>query len=884
MTLLTSSLIDALRGHLDRHHVVVWYDPRGEYAPLVAGWTAATLAAADGRPATIARHDPARGFLALRHDLEPLWAAAAPPRLLLYVAQAQAQSPHERALLEFEKAGAVLQPGAQPPEHDTALAAVARRALLGVLPAALVEQLGQQLEADPPQLTLAELEAAIARGQAGFSGVLSHLYPQARHAAELALCFLADAAQDEELARRGAVGQAAALLEDTLGVPLPAAGAAALREAAVRRVLLTDVVLALGDDAPPLLALAEQPAARRAAAELAADWRAREALAPAYERWAGAVEAAANLAGRLAERRLGPAALARATTFAAGERALQTALEEGLLAGATAELVALAEARRDGFWARRSVEIRARWSAILSAGRLLLEAGRVVAGLRVKDLPAAALWAAYTTGEGRAGGRPWCLLDRAQRQFERDELAIDLDDPRYDAHQRLAGRARAAYAQAAGALAERFVRAYEAARFELPGQRLQADVYARHVAPAVAERVAYILVDAFRFEMAHELWERLSGEWRMTLTAAVATPPTITEVGMAALMPGAERGLVLAAAKDKLQVKVGGAPLADRQERLEHFGRAAPAGSVALKLEELLPLTNKKLGERLNAAQVILVTATDEIDGRCETAPALARKELDAIFDELRRALGTLFRRGVGRAIITADHGYLFGQALTPAEVMARPDGQALVAKRRVWVGRGGQALPGALRAPLAAFGLAGEAGDLLELVTPYNLAIFKAAGANREYFHGGLSLPELVVPVLTVYAGPDDAPAPVGGKIDWSLRLGSKTISSQVVTVAITGQATGLFALPLPRVTVEIRTASGPIATLIGAAEGYQPQTNDIRLAADPDDARRVAANTAILQLPQPPAERTASLVLLDAVSGGELARLDDIAITIAL
>jgi hypothetical protein len=873
-------LLKSLNDLLDRRHVIVWYDPRGEYEAWAAALDAAALGAgSDGRPALLARHDPGRGFLALRHALEPQWSGEEPPRLLIYVAAAQPIALLERALIEYEVAGAVIQPGGSPPEHDMALAAVTRRALAGRLPAAQIAHLADQLAADPPQLTLNELEGIVERGKT--DGVLNHLYPGANTPADIVLAFLADAAGDEELARRAATGQMAALLSETLGAPIGDAEPAALRETAARRVLLTDLALALGAAGPSLIAPADAPAARQAAAELAEQWRSRAPLTQAYVARASEVEAAAGVAVRLHETAASWPELARSQTFAAVESRLQQAVEEALVERTTAEAVALAQTRREGFWARHSTEIRARWSAVHSAGRLLLEAERVLSGLKNKELSARALWDAYVEGRG---GEPWCLLDRYQRHFERDFHAVDVDDRQHDALQRLAARARAAYADAAGALSERFVRAYEKAGFDLRGQTPQVDVYQRHVHPVLqVERVAYILVDAFRFEMAHELRERLGDDRPLELTAAVGTPPTITEVGMAALMPGAEKGIILTEDKGKLRVNLAGITLDNRQARVSHFAAAVDVPNVVLKLDQLTPLADKKLLEKIRSARIVLVTATEEIDGRCENNPAGARKELDAVFDELRRALGALIRQGIRTVIITADHGYLFGEALTPAQVIDRPDGHGLVEKRRVWIGRGGQTPAGTLRAPLSAFGIAGEAGQSLELVTPYNLAAFKTPGGNLEYFHGGLSLPELVAPVLVVRAGKQDTAEEVGA-FQWKISPGSKTISSQVLTVNIDGATPDLLPPTPPRLTVEVRVGNQSISTLIGANEGYSAQTNDIQPGVDPANPRRILPITAILQLPEPPDAKSASIVLLDATTGGTLAQVANVAITISL
>ena len=71
-------------------------------------------------------------------------------------------------------------------------------------------------------------------------------------------------------------------------------------------------------------------------------------------------------------------------------------------------------------------------------------------------------------------------------------------------------------------------------------------------------RVAYFLVDALRFEMGVELIRQLEGEQELTLRPAIAALPTITPVGMAALLPGASASFSVGEHKAKLAAIIGG--------------------------------------------------------------------------------------------------------------------------------------------------------------------------------------------------------------------------------------------------------------------------------------------------------------------------------------
>ena len=75
---------------------------------------------------------------------------------------------------------------------------------------------------------------------------------------------------------------------------------------------------------------------------------------------------------------------------------------------------------------------------------------------------------------------------------------------------------------------------------------------------------------------------------------------------------------------------------------------------------------------------------------------------------------------------------------------------------RRCWIGRGGQNPAGTIRVSSAELGYEGN----LEFVFPIGLGVFKAGG-DLAYHHGGLSLQELVVPVVTIRM---EAPQAHGG------------------------------------------------------------------------------------------------------------------------
>ena len=887
MALVTETLLDLIRKQVEAHSTVVWFDPEQAYLDLARSLEPEAMAGA-----TIHRYDPERGFVWLRRQLEPLWEKRTdPPRLLLYVGLAQAETHH--ALVEFEVGGVRMRPGQQPPEQNTGLATVARRALGAVFPPAALEEIASQVEAG--QLSLAELDDLVDKRIEAQTGVVATIFGTG-NVSEVALCFLANAdpALDGEIESRQALGNLARLLSDALGVPFPAdQGPAPLRAQLARQVLVTDLIEALGDNVPQSLRtfpVARRSVARQAAVDLAQAWRNRRDVAASYVHWADKVQTEIGL-GPL---RLGSGqaldldvdALAHTETFSAGEARLQREVETALARRASSRPVELARARLGGFWSAQKPEIKARWEVIADAGRVLVETMRVENTLKGKKWSAGALLSHYAYGD-----EPWCDLDTAQRHLERDFHRFELDVQQHESLIQLVSQARQRYAAVADHLAELFTQAYAADQFELPDVLLQADVYQEVVAPAAKSgRVAYILVDALRFEMARELCDilqqaqgkSLEGNWQPELTPALATPPTITEIGMAALLPGAEKGLAVVPAEgNRLAVVISDKTIKTRQDRLAHFQEAV-GGDVAVavaKLDQLAPLSDPHLRQTLKSAEVVVVTATEEIDGLCESNPALARRMLDDVLNQLRRGIKTLFGQGIQTVVISADHGYLFGERLTVGQGIDAPGGKTAALKRRVWVGQGGADLPGVLRAPLSAFGIGGD----LEIATPRNLSCFKVKGGGMEYFHGGLSLPELVIPVLTVRPAAAQAPS-AAAHVQWTLTLGSQTISTRFLSVTVEGCSGELLPIETPAIRIEVRAADQPISVPVSASYGFQDATKDVQLELAADEPQTIAKNTITLMITETPQVDQVTVHLLDATTGVSLTRLDHVPFSITL
>ncbi|NCB05776.1 MAG: BREX-1 system phosphatase PglZ type A, partial [Clostridia bacterium] len=135
----------------------------------------------------------------------------------------------------------------------------------------------------------------------------------------------------------------------------------------------------------------------------------------------------------------------------------------------------------------------------------------------------------------------------------------------------------------------------------LPMQEHFAETYIR---PRVGrERTFVIISDALRYECARELLKRLTDDEKCdaTLDAALSTLPSITRLGMAALLPHRQ----ICVSPD-FTVTVDGLPCGDLASREKVLAASYPDG-ICLKLDAILTMQKKDLRERCNGKDVVYI-------------------------------------------------------------------------------------------------------------------------------------------------------------------------------------------------------------------------------------------------------------------------------------
>jgi hypothetical protein len=757
--LLHNYIAEQLTRQLNNHRVVVWYDPRSEFEPFVSELGGTRLDNGLARvmigevTTTLAVHDGS--LYSLRSRVEPLVGVDEPQSVVLYL-PGVSRDPYGSVLMELELAGGRWEPQ---------LRHLARNALRQRYTDGVIDEL-----LDRERVTYEDLAGASAAEDAAPPSVLKPLLRGSTSEAQLA-SWLADVDLDAAIIEKEACAELAKLITARLGIDLPDGDLPKWRAITTRFALATEFRSDLVGNPPLQLDYlgAVSSEVERNASSIASLLRDR--YPNVYPDLADRAEHELGLSSSS----VAPVDLGAIDTFRFEERALLSRCAALVADGEFASVVEIAAARTSSFWLRQSIERQAQWEAIRLTAELGMATEDVQSDLSRLPTDVAAWVARYASN--------WYAVDRAQRHLEAWLPKLE-DDP----DERAVVAVRGRYDAIVTKLAIGFVAALQLSKWAAEGQFQQTSIYDDIVRPTRG-RVAYFLVDAMRYEMGAELAERLANHGEVTIRPALGVLPSITPMGMAALMPGASGDYNVAESGGRLVARIGDTTLPDLKARKKYFAAKVPS-SVDLELSEVQTLSKAKLTKRLGTAERVIVRS-QEIDFFGEGG-FQARAVMDTVIENLARAVRKLGAVGVERAVITADHGHLYSSEDRDESMrIDAPGGETIELHRRCWIGRGGATPAACVRVPARSLGNDTD----LDFVFPVGVGVFRAGG-DLAFHHGGPSLQELVVPVITVQSGrPDaemghgatlsvtDAPAAITNRI-FSVKLSLASLASDTVPV----------------------------------------------------------------------------------------------------
>lgn len=722
MHALHEYLCQQLDEMLKKRSVVVFYDPRSEFTPFFEQELRPADSERNGllriafgsRSAFLACH---RGsFLALRAVVEPIVDQEKPEPLIVYLTGV-ARDRHGSVLMEIEKGGTCYEPQL-------------KRLALNVLRKRFTDgQIDEMLR--PANLTYDDIVSILSQSEEGAAAsVLRALFDGAQSEA-LLVRWLAQEDKDAAIVEKEATGELFKLIEARLGIALPVGSIGQARSKTLRYVLVNEFRSDLGCEPPPSLAMIPVPPTKEhleRVREVA--YGLRRGFGPEYPSLADQVEM--DLGLRVAE--ADAAYLGSIDTFRFEEQRLLSYAAELIAEKKYDEALAIVTGRRRSFWVDRDVARQAQWEAC----RLMAEMGREILRTRPAVAKMGTDPAKWIEAYAADGG--WQQIDALQRRLETWVAKMD-DEP--EAETGLAV-VRREHEELLKRMADGFAKALTQAGWTIAGVLPQTHIYP-DVVQTTGGRTAYFFVDAMRYEMGVDLARQLEGARDLLVRPAVAALPTITPVGMAALLPGASSSFSVVDQKGKLAASIGSAVMPGLIERLK-FLKARVPDAVELTLGKLLSTPPSKVAKSIGDASLIIVRS-QEIDFVGEMdADLLARQVMDTIIGNLARAVKKLASAGIENFVITADHGHQFSIRKDDDMKTDNPGGDTLELHRRCWIGHGGTTPPGTVRVTGAELGYDTD----LDFVFPTGLGVFKAGG-GLSFHHGSISLQELVIPIVSL-------------------------------------------------------------------------------------------------------------------------------------
>ena len=484
-------------------------------------------------------------------DGKPKDDCGVPPNVVVYVPMERAQTSH--ALIEAETAGVIVEPGAQVPERNSRLRVLAESFFLDVAPekaANLARQVDEGL------LTLEDLDNIAEEVGSIASGTLKLVFGTASPI-ELIIEFASSDAKDPKLIEKNALGELRSLVQSELGLDFGGVATPGDARQTLRRlILLSEFALALPEDTRPAplktVTLPANPVQVDALKHLCSTWRNRVDFRDGYIEAARALEKAAGIT-RMDFR---PQDVESAETFPCIETRLLLFAEQALLDSKPVQALDLAKNRKAAFWSREQLPFFLRWSALELAAQLMETIKAIRESLKRLNPSAAEMVRAYALFN-----KPWMMADRFHRHWE--SRLLNLDPEEFGGaveFEKLTAKVRREYTSLVDEFEPYFCPSTGDHKLRNRRHSHQSRLFTDHVAPALKEgrKTVYLMVDALRYEMGAELLEGLGEDFEVHLEPGISCLPSITAVGMAALLPGAENNIELAIGGGNLTVVIEG--------------------------------------------------------------------------------------------------------------------------------------------------------------------------------------------------------------------------------------------------------------------------------------------------------------------------------------
>lgn len=500
-------------------------------------------------------------------------------------------------------------------------------------------------------------------------------------------------------------------------------------------------------------------------------------------------------------------------TFPFEERTFLSGAIEGILRDDIDRVRSISERHQQSVWTGKG-ENRAQWDLIRSAAELLQTCDDMERQLSGNARNLEVLVAFYVGSLREA--------DRLHREFEQAVSDYDWQDA-----QGVMTPVKQQVRKQYGKLVEKaqliFTRHVEQNGWPLVGQLSNADVFDRIVAPKLqnnGHKVAYFMIDALRYELGVALERQLTEDGQVEVQAAMAQLPSITPVGMASLLPGAGQLLRIKNDDQNLVPMLGDQVVDSVTQRMDVFRKKYGQRFQEGRLEDFV-----RGRFDFSPETDLLVLRAVEIDSHFENHPDTAPAEITNALKRIRVAIHKLKERGFHEVVIVTDHGFFMNTHAGAGDVCSKPAGNWIGIHDRCALGDG----TGDSNHLVVSAEKMGIRGDFAKFAAPHSLAAYRS---GLLYYHGGISLQECIVPVITMQLKPSNQPTLHKASVAMSYKNGAKTITTRMPVIDLAVETADMFSIENNfEILLEAHDSKGVVVGEAKAGGAVNPATGTLSL-----------------------------------------------------
>lgn len=287
--------------------------------------------------------------------------------------------------------------------------------------------------------------------------------------------------------------------------------------------------------------------------------------------------------------------------------------------------------------------------------------------------------------------------------------------------------------------------------WKTPYTKSQKNFFKTYVHPTIdkGQRLFVIITDALRYECGQELTHKLQQENRYDseLDYMVTVLPSFTQLGMASLLPNSE----LKFQEGSYNVIVDSIPSFGSANREKILTKNSGVKSAVIDAEDFMKLNSATEGREFVKLHDLIYIYHNRIDKLGDDVNS-EEKVFDAVEEEvffLIDLLKKITNMNGNNMIITSDHGFLYqNEPLDESDfIESKVKGDVWKDSRRFVIGKDLKGDNSLKHFTGSQLGLNSD----VDVLIPKSINRLRTRGSGSRYTHGGATLQEIVVPMISV-------------------------------------------------------------------------------------------------------------------------------------